>query len=104
MTQYVDGIEFEAPAPAFLARPALEACAAAYRRRLRKIADYVYGNIRENYPGLERAGLEAKLGPPVIDAQSGTVTYVAHSLDKVHVFSFQAADDFRTLRYFAMDG
>lgn len=104
MVYTVQGIDFESKAPAFLCMRALESCAAAYHRRLRGIADYVYGNIRDAYPGLERRGLEQKLGTPLIDAQGGTVTYAGHSLGGDHAFSFQASDDFRVLRYFTMDG
>lgn len=104
MTYNISGIDFCTDAPAFLSKPALEACAAAYRSSLKRIADYIYGNIRGNYPGLERKGLEKKLGRPVIDAQAGTVTYSRHLLGGEHVFSFQAAEDFRILRYFTMDG
>lgn len=104
MTYDINGIDFETSAPAFISKPALEACAAAYYSRLRAIADYVYDNIKDNYPGLERRGLEKKLGRPAIDAQNGTVTYARHLLGGEHIFSFQAAEDFRVLRYFTMDG
>lgn len=104
MTYDINGIDFETDAPAFISKPWLEACAASYRRRIGAITDYVYGNIKESYPGLARKGLEKKLGRPRIDAQSGTVTYARHLLGGEHIFSFQAAEDFRVLRYFTMDG
>lgn len=104
MTYNVRGIDFETTAPAFISRPALEACAAAYHARIKAIADYAYENIKDAYPGLARRGLEKKLGRPAIDAQNGTVTYARHSLGGEHIFSFQAAEDFRVLRYFTMDG
>lgn len=104
MTYSINGIDFDTAAPAFISKPALEACAAAYKRRLKNIADYVYGNIKDSYPGLERKGLEKKLGRPSIDAQSGTVTYARNMLGGEHIFTFHAAEDFRVLRYFTMDG
>lgn len=100
----VGGIDFETDSPAFISMPVLEACAKSYRNRLRQIADYVYANIRDDYPGLKRKGLETKLGRPRIDARNGTVSYARHMLGGEHVFSFQAAEDFRVLRYFTMDG
>ena len=100
----VRNIDFELKGPALLHGRELDACAAAYYRNLKGIADYVYGNIRDNFPGLARAGLEEKLGQPLVDAQAGRVTYSRHSLGGGHIFSFQAAEDFRVLRYFTMDG
>ncbi len=104
MTYGVNGIDFDTVAPAFISKPALEACAAAYHGRIKAIADYVYGNIKDAYPGLQRRGLEKKLGRPSIDAQTGIVIYARHQLGGEHIFTFQAAEDFRVLRYFTMDG
>ena len=100
----IRNIDFELKGPALLHGRELDACASAYCRRLGAIADYIYENIRDNFPGLDRVGLEEKLGPPLVDVQSRWVTYSRHSLVGGHIFSFQAADDFSILRYFTMDG
>ena len=103
MIYIINGISFETRSPAFLAKPSLELCAAAYHRNQRRIADFVYENLKADHPGLARRGLERKLDLPSIDPQSMTVRFGGPALGLERGFSFRASDDFRLLRDFRMD-
>ena len=112
-TASLGGIEFTAQIPV---TPEMtkyaQQLAAAYQTRLPAIAEYMLNEEAFDcnsgiFPDLSRDTLIASLNKPTIQLLSdhdGVCTYCNHTLDDIHIITFEFSALFDDLCYFSIDG
>ncbi len=105
-TLEIDGVVFtrdEEPQGGYEERG--KTAAANYHQHLPEIIKFMLPGLKEMYGDVKTDEIEAKLGKPEIDLESGQVSYCEQRFDDMHIFSFEFMDDdFEELEYFAIDG
>lgn len=78
--------------------------AEAYHSSIERIATFILEEIKDIYEVASVEEVIQKIGVPRIDLDMEQVTYCEQSFDDIHIFSFEFADNFERLMYFAIDG
>lgn len=78
--------------------------AESYGQKLPEIADFILPDIREMFGGVTKEKLTESLGRPLIDLDSGLLTYLDHTLDNTHIIEIEFSGIFDKFLSISIDG
>lgn len=78
--------------------------AQAYERRLPDIVDYLMPDIKEMFGITNPDAIANSLGKPSIDLDRGTLTYLEHTMDSLHIIEMEFDGDFTSFYNACIDG
>lgn len=100
----IDGIEFicEVVKPEF--EEAAPALVKAYQEKLPRIAEHLLDEVTAMFGPITTSELTDALGPPQIDLDRGTLSFLEHTLDDDHVIEVEYSGLFDELYDVTIDG
>lgn len=78
--------------------------AESYRENQTRIMEFLLPELEGIYGEIDREKLPELLGQPRIDLDTFQVLYLDHSLDDVHIISFEFGENFESMENFSFDG
>lgn len=76
----------------------------AYEKRLPDIAEYIMPDIKEMLGISDPIAIMAALGKPSIDLSRGTLSYLEHTMDSLHIIEMEFDGKFDALYNACIDG
>lgn len=99
----IDGVEFASEEEPDSEDEARE-LAKSYQENLPRILEFLLPELEGIYGEIDREKLTELLGQPRIDLDTFQVLYLGHSLDDVHIISFEFGENFEAMENFSLDG
>lgn len=75
-----------------------------YDEKLPDIVAFIMPDVKAMFGDISKEDLMQSLGKPLIDLDMGTLTYLEHTLDELHIIEIEFDGDFEEFFYVTIDG